>query len=663
MTGALSAMPPDTARERRQMAWAAAALVFGGAPHLFAVEPWVALLVLGIACWRIVAAERGWRLPSLWLRVPVTVLAFLAVVMTYHSISGVEAGSALLLVMGGMKLLETRDERDRILVVFIALFLLFAVFLREQAIWSAAWLAGGCLGIGTALVQTVRRGPLLPLPQAVLVAGRLLLQGLPLAVVLFVLFPRIPGPFWAMPDPQATGRSGLAEEIQPGDISALGLSDEVAFRVRFEGAVPATGALYWRGPVLERFDGRGWSALPGPRRVQGVAPPAGSGGREYGYQLVLEPQGKRWLLALETPLQWSAPRAVLSPAMQLLSAEPYWERLSYHGRSVASGIAATPATPQMLAANLRLPPGRNPRTLALARQLRADAAGDGDFMRRALALFRNDGFRYSLTPPRLGQEAVDDFLFETRTGFCEHYASALAVLARAAGIPARVIAGYQGGDRNPFGDYWIVRQANAHAWVEVWMDGAWHRIDPTAAVAPERIENGIEETMARAGIASGRLWRSSPFVNRMVLSWDAANAAWDRWVLAFGPETQDDLLLALGFEVPRTMQLALLAGLASTACLLLLGFALHRQGRRQRDRVVRLYARLCRRLEGCVRPPRPGETAQHYAAAVAAARPDLAADVQAMTELYLRLRYGGSADAAGEHEFRQRLRGFRPARA
>ncbi|MCL4776315.1 MAG: DUF3488 domain-containing protein [Gammaproteobacteria bacterium] len=663
MTALPPCPPPDAARERRQMAWAAAALIFGGAPHLFAVVPWVPLLVLGVAGWRIAAAAWGWRLPSLWLRVPITVIAFLAVVMTYHSISGVEAGSALLLVMGGMKLLETRTERDRILVVFISLFLLFAVFLREQAIWSVAWLAGGCLGIAAALVQTVRQGPLLPLPGAALVAGRLLLQGLPLAAVLFVLFPRIPGPFWAMPDPQATGRTGLAEEIQPGDISALGLSDEVAFRVRFEGAVPATGALYWRGPVLERFDGRGWSALPGPRRVQGVPPPAAAGGPEYGYQLVLEPQGKRWLLALETPLQWSAPRAVLSPAMQLLSAEPFGERLSYHGRSVTGGSVATPATPQLLAANLRLPPGRNPRTLALAQQLRSVASDDRDYLRRALDRFRDGEYYYSLTPPRLGLQAVDDFLFESRSGFCEHYASALAVLARAAGIPARVVAGYQGGERNPFGDYWIVRQANAHAWVEAWIDGAWQRIDPTAAVAPERIENGIQDTMVRSGVASGRLWRSNRLVNRMVLSWDAANAAWDRWVLAFGPETQDDLLLALGFEVPRTMQLAVLAGLGSSACLLLLGFALRRRGRRPRDRMARLYERFCRRLAACLRPPAPGETAQHYAAAVAAARPDLAAEVQAMTELYLRLRYGGGIDPEGEREFSRRLRGFRPGRA
>ncbi len=662
---AMPAAPPpgQAVHDRRQMAWAAAALVFGGAPHMFAVVPWVPLVVLGIACWRILAAARGWPLPSLWIRLPITVGAFLAVAINYRSISGVEAGSALLLVMGGMKLLETRSERDRILVVFIGLFLLFAVFLREQAIWSLAWLAGGLLALATALVQTVRRERLLSLPRAIRLAGRLLLQGLPLAAVLFVLFPRIPGPFWALPEDETTGRSGLAETVEPGDISALSLSDEVAFRVRFEGEAPAGNALYWRGPVLERFDGRGWSALPGPRVAPAAAPRITATGAQYAYQLVLEPQGKRWLLALETPLRWSLPGAILSPTMQLLSAEPYRDRLAYRGLSIVSGIGATTATPRTLAANLRLPAGRNPRTQALAQELRAATANDRDYLQRILQMFHDEEFHYSLSPPQLGLQPVDDFLLRTRSGFCEHYASALAVLARAGGIPARVVVGYQGAERNPVGDYWIVRQANAHAWVEAWVDGAWHRIDPTAAVAPERIERGVEDTLARTPGAATRLWRSNLFVNRMALSWDAVNAAWDRWVLAFGPEMQDELLLALGFEVPRPIQLALLAAAASILCLLLTGLALRQRRQRALDPLARDYARLCRKLARCSRPPLLGESPGHYAAAIAAARPELAAEVQALVALYLHLRYGNRGNPADRAGFRRRVRGFRPGRA
>jgi transglutaminase-like putative cysteine protease len=652
----------ERADDRRRMAWAAAAMVFGGAPHLFSVVPWVPLVVLAIAVWRIAAAARGWPLPSLWLRVPVTLLAFAGVALSYRSVSGVEAGSALLLVMAGMKLLETRTERDRVLVVLIGYFLLFAVFLREQAIWSAAWLVTGAIGITAALTQTVRRQALLAVPTAAALAARIVVQALPVAALLFVLFPRIPGPFWAMPNAKLGGVSGLSEEVSPGDISELSLSDEVAFRVRFDGEVPPAGALYWRGPVLERFDGRAWSALRVAPRA-GRAPVVARNGPEYGYQLVLEPQGQRWLLALETPLRWSAPRAALAEGLQLLSAEPFWDRISYRARSVVSGIGAMEATAQTLQSNLRLPTDRNPRALALARELRAGARNDADFVGRVLQTFREQSFAYSLSPPPLGQQPVDEFLFGTRVGFCEHYASAFAVLARAGGVPARVVVGYQGGERNPFGGYWIVRQANAHAWTEVWLDGAWRRVDPTAAVAPERIERGFDETLAGSPRVADRLWRSNFVVNRLVLSWDAMNAAWDRRVLAFGPEMQQDLLLALGFDVPRPMQLAVLAGVATLAAMLLLAVTLrHRDGRRD-DAAARLYARLCRRLAPVVRPRGAAETAGHYASAIAAARPDLEPEVRAMTDLYLRLRYGGTPDPELQRRLTRMLRRFRPRSA
>lgn len=661
----MNAAPPaavDRTRDRRQLAWAALAVVFGGAPHLFSVVPWVPFVVLGSALWRIAAAARGWRLPSLWIRVPVTVAAFAGVLVSYRSVSGVEAGSALLLVMAGMKLLETRNERDRILVVLIAYFLLFAVFLREQAIWSIAWLACGAVGITAALAQTVRREGLLPVQGSFALAGRMLAQALPLAAVLFLLFPRIPGPFWAIPNAKLSGMSGLSEEVSPGDITELGLSDEVAFRVRFDGEVPPAGSLYWRGPVLERFDGRAWTALAVNRRTA-EAPASGASGREYGYQVVLEPQGKHWLLALETPVRWSAPRAALGPGLQLLSAEPVWDRLSYRARSAIGETGATSATEQSLDFNRRLPTGRNPRAVALARELRAAAPDDRAFLAGVLARFRDEGFRYSLSPPPLGPDPVDEFLFGTREGFCEHFASAFAVLARAGGVPARLVVGYQGGEPNPFGDYWIVRQANAHAWVEAWVDGAWRRIDPTATVAPERIERGFEESLADAPLVADRLWRANALVNGVVLSWDAANAAWDRWVLAFGPEAQDDLLLALGFEVPKTIQLAMLAAAGSVACLVVMGLTIRGRRTRARDPGARAYAELCRRLAPVVRPRGLAEAPSRYADAVAAARPDLAADVRVMTDMYLRLRYAGPHGPDLARRLARQVSRFRPAAA
>jgi transglutaminase-like putative cysteine protease len=647
-------------RERMQIAWAAAAILFGGAPHMLSVVPWVPAFVIVIAVWRVAAAVRGWSLAPLWLRAPLTLLGFMGVAISYRSVSGVEAGSALLLVMAGMKLLETRTERDRVLVVLIAYFLLFAAFLREQAIWSLAWLVCGAFGVTVALAQTMRRERLLSLGAAGALSARLTLQGLPLAALLFLLFPRIPGPFWALPPAKQAAVSGLTEEVRPGDITELGLSDEVAFRVRFDGAVPPPGALYWRGPVLERFDGRTWAASASagriPTRTQSPA------ARQFDYQMMVEPHGKRWLLALETPVRWSMPRASLSEELQLLSPEPLGQRVSYRARSAASSVGAAEASSRSLSLNLRLPEGRNPRTRNLARELRRASSDDRAFLARSLQVFRDAKFYYSLSPPPLGADPVDEFLFSTREGFCEHFASALAALARAGGVPARVVVGYQGAERNPLGDYWIVRQANAHAWVEVWLDGAWRRVDPTAAVAPERIERGIGQAFVGSARITGRLWRTNVFVNRLVLSWDAVHAAWNRWVLAYGPEMQEDLLFALGFEVPRTFQLAGLAAVAIVVCLAMMAVAMRRRRAVPRDPGARLYAQLCRRLAGAVRPRAAAETALHYADAVAAARPDLGPAVRKMTDLYLRLRYGiGEPDL--EQRLAQMITEFRPGRA
>lgn len=648
--------------EPQQLAWAAAGLAFGGAAHLLSVAAWVSVAVLAIVGWRIAAAVRGWPVPSLWIRVPVTVAGFLGVAVTYRGVSGAEAGSALLLVMGAMKLLEARNERDRILVVLIGYFLLFALFLREQTIGSAVWLALGAPGITATLAQTVRREALLPAAEAIALATRIALQALPLAALLFVLFPRVPGPFWSIPNARLAGTSGLAEQLSPGDISELSLSDEVAFRVRFDGAVPPPQMLYWRGPVLERFDGRGWSvrrSVPEPRAAAGRAR-----GPAYDYDIVLEPHGQRWLLALETPVHWSAPRATLGPALQLVSADVLWERTAYRARSVTGGVGSTGAEEGALRANLVLPERQNPRTLALARELRSGTHDAAEFLQRALNLFRQRPFTYSLTPPPLGRtHPVDEFLFATREGFCEHYASAFAVLARAGGVPARVVVGYQGGEPNPFGSYWIVRQANAHAWVEVWLDGAWRRLDPTAAVAPERIERGLEQAMSSAPAGAARLWRTNEVLRGVVLSWDAVNAAWDRWVLAFGPEAQEGLLLAFGFRGAEPLRLALLAAGATLLAMLVLGLALRHGARLRPDPATLLYAAMCRRLARRVRARRPAEAAGDYAEAVAEARPDLASEVRAITDLYLRLRYGGAHDPALERELARHVRRFRPGAA
>ncbi len=645
-----------------QLAWLLGTLLLVTLPHVPHVHPWVTAMVIGVAAARMSLALRRRRLPSAWLRVPLTLAAFAGILATYRQVSGVDAGSALLLVMAAMKLLETRGQRDRAIVVFICFFLLFAAFLREQALWSPFYLLLTVTAATMALLQTARPRAPLPPARALAVTARLLLQAAPLALLLFLLFPRIPGPFWSLPQSGGEARTGLGEELNPGDLSELVLSDQVAFRVRFDGTPPRGADLYWRGPVLASFDGRRWTAR-GRGYLPGLRQRVTRDGREISYEITLEPHRRLWLLALETPIEWDAPKSALSSDFTLTSFRPLERRLSYRARSLLSGRTPGNMPPPAWVANTWLPPQSNPRSRAWATELRAASRDERDYLLRILAHFRNEPFFYSLTPAALGAQSIDEFLFDSRTGFCGHYASAFAVLARAVGIPARVVTGYQGGERNPLGDYWIVRQADAHAWVEVWLDGHWERVDPTAAVAPERIEWGMDTAVNSGRLRGAEALRGSRFAQQLLLSWDAVNAAWNRWVLAFGPDSQLRLLRFAGIPEPSLRHL--LAALVISMGLGLAWLASRSQRRHAGppDPLQKSYSLLCRRTARAWRARHPAESAAEYAAAAIHARPDLAVELARLFETYAQLRYERQPDREATARFAAAVRRFRPGRA
>lgn len=639
-----------------QLAWLIAAVLVAAIPHFPHVHAWVTIMVLLVAGWRISLALRRRPLPSTWLRAPMTLAAFAGIVATYRQVSGVDAGSALLLVMVAMKTLETRGHRDRAVVVFICYFLLFAALLREQAVWSPLYVAAAVIIATTALLQITRSGhPVAPL-RALATAGRLAMQAVPLMAVLFLLFPRVPGPFWSLPQRGDQGMTGLSDVMSPGDITELAMSDAVAFRVRFDGEPPTNADLYWRGPVLDQFDGRAWrQRTPGfdPRLARQI-----EGAETIDYEITLEPHGRRWLLALETPVAWDAPRALLNASYELTSFTPVDRRLSYRASAIADGQTPGYIPPSGRTTATLLPEGANPLSVAFAREQRAQTSSDREFLDSLLTLFRTQPFFYSLTPAMLGAQSVDDFLFNTREGFCGHYASAFAVLARAAGIPARVVSGYQGGEFNPLGDYWLVRQADAHAWVEVWLDDRWQRYDPTAAVAPERIEWGMNEALDTGRIGGAQALRARLFGDRFSLSWDAVNAVWNRWVLGFGPESQTSLLEMVGIPEPETRDLVIALSIAMGLCLAWL--ARSQPWRMRPDPLQRAYTTLCTRAARVTRPRRPAETAVEYAAVIAGQRPDLRAEVEQLFEHYSRLRYDGQVSRAAVDRFAAAVKSFRP---
>jgi hypothetical protein len=263
-------------------------------------------------------------------------------------------------------------------------------------------------------------------------------------------------------------------------------------------------------------------------------------------------------------------------------------------------------------------------------------------------MFRTQPFFYTLTPPKLAEDSVDEFLFDTRRGFCGHYASAFAALMRAAGIPARVVTGYQGGTYNRFADYWILRQSDAHAWDEIWIENrGWLRIDPTSMVAPERVEHGLNDIAVPGQSLTSRWQQRTPWLTDTRLRLDALRLLWRQRILTFDQDAQLRLLGLLRIPEPDGQKLAMVLGACLIAGMSWLTWQVRRELHvRPRDPVIRAYERLCRRLAAVGLPRMPHEGAESYAARVAAQRPDLADTVTALCRRYSNLRYSDLRDSA-----------------
>jgi transglutaminase-like putative cysteine protease len=486
----------------------------------------------------------------------------------------------------------------------------------------------------------------------------MLVKALPLALVLFVFFPRVAGSLWGVPSKERA-LTGLTEEMSPGDISDLTLNDTVAFRVRFDGPLPPPPQRYWRGPVLNEFDGYTWSRSSSQFYFR---PPVDYFGRPVDYTVTLEPTGQRMLFALDMVEQWPARIADQSWDYQLRTPNPVHALIQYSARSYPRYQAGTRLSAALRNLHLQLPPARNPRTRELALRMRAAAGNDRDYFRSVLQMFRDQAFYYTLTPPGLERDSVDDFLFNTRQGFCGHFASAFTMMMRAAGIPARVVGGYQGGDWNPVGGYLILRQSHAHAWSEIWLpDSGWTRVDPTAAVAPERVERGIEAAFPGEELLPGLLMRESEWLWQAGMIWDNVNARWNDWVVQFNRLQQESLLRAIGFDDPDWQDLALLLGVGlATGLALLSGWLAWEFRPRRLDPAAASYRRFAARLarRGIERPPH--EAPRDFASRVRRLRPDLDPLASAITETYLRLRYLPAPSARDLAVLRGLVRRFDP---
>jgi len=634
-------------RFTQQLLWVIGCYALTVLPQLGDISLWLTILAGVTVTWRIVAELRQWRLPHKWIRIAVAFAAMLSVFATYRTLNGLEAGTAFLVVMGAIKLLETQNKRDLTIVLFVSYFLLFAGFLYDQDLLLLPYMLLA-IWILTATLMRVHQSAHMRSREALGTTAKMFLQAIPLAALLFVFFPRLPGQFWSLPA-REQARTGIDDEVSPGDVSELSVSGTLAFRVRFDGAVPPPRERYWRGPVLHDFDGRTWRRAQYPYVERRLLPT----GPTYKYRLVMQPSQRVWIFGLDAVTTW--PRnARRTFDYQLWANRPIATLMVYDLESASNYVVEGPLPNLLRAAALRLPEGRNPRSLEFARTLRSQVDSDEAFIAAVLNKFRDEEYFYTLEPPRLESNSVDDFLFNTKRGFCEHFASTFTMLARAAGIPARVVAGYQGGEFNPMNGYFNVRQSDAHAWSEVWIEGkGWMRVDPTAAVSPQRIESGIDAAISEDEEVPGRIFVRSTLLSQLRNAWDAANTFWNEQIVKFGQAQQQSLLSLIGIHDAdwRALGWGLVATLIGFFASMSLYLALRYRPPR-REPLVQAYEQLCKRFARINLPRAEHEGPHDYLTRVAVARPELAKQLSEVRALYVNLRYGPNPLSSDISRFR-----------
>jgi len=658
-----------------------ACILLVSAPHAEHLPLWVSAECAALLAWRAYLSYRAAPLPPRWLLLGITLASVAAIALIFRSLFGREVGVTLLILLSTLKLLELRALRDATVLIYLSCFIIITNFFYSQSIPTALFMLFTLLVIMATWVH-LHTGDLKLKPR-LRIAGVLLLQAIPLSLILFVLFPRVQGPLWGLPQ-DAYASSGLSDTMSPGSLSKLSLNDAVAFRVTFDGTVPPREQMYWRGPVLWDFDGSTWTR---GHNATLLPPKLDDAGSPVNYTVTLEPHNKRWLFALDLPGKLSI-AADLAPDFQLLSRNPVNARIRYQASSFLSYRANLEEPPQQMRRALALPRGFNPQARKLAAAWRAEAeatpspsfdklrtgqaspGGRGSnrpaginerLVRTVLGYFNQGGFVYTLEPPLLGANGIDEFLFSTKQGFCEHYAGSFVFLLRAAGVPARVVTGYQGNEYNALGNYYIVRQSDAHAWAEAWLpERGWVRYDPTAAIAPARIQSGLSAAVSNTAVLPFMARNPPQWLRELRFNWDALANRWNQWVLGYNPEMQFAFLTRLGMEdiTWQKMALNMLAGIFILVGLFTL-ILLRRLVVRSRDPVQAAWLKLCRKLGKAGLPRMPHEGPLDYADRVAAARPEIADNIHDLAARYIGLRYEPRNEAAAQQAFKRAVASFR----
>lgn len=629
-------------------------------PHLWNLSSWItgyffAITGLSLMLWR-----KSVSAPGRWLKFPLLLVAIMLVFTQAGYTEGRQFGVSLLVAMLGLKLLELKSRRDLYITVFLGYFLLITLFLFSKGVWLTLYVLLLTAGYTGVLFLANQVGDEIAPLQVSRKVGWMLGGALPIMLLLFILFPRMEGPLWRLNLGKGAGITGMSDSIDMGSISRLSQSYETAFRVNFEDQpVPPASNRYWRGMLLWETDGKHWQR--GRLRPEAAIPPVALED-QLGYEIIMEPSGQNWLFPLDRILRAPA-GSRLNRDGELSTNKPIHQRLSVQASSSIQ-VKDKELSEQNRQRGLQLPHEFSPRMRQLVARWRLQDGSDQTVIQQALEHFNQQPFIYTLLPPLLGENPVDEFLFDTRKGFCEHYATSFVILMRLAGIPARVVIGYQGGELNPIGGHLVIRQSDAHAWAEVWLrDRGWIRIDPTAAVAPERIQTSI---IPAAGIEGSpvvfqlddagmllNLWRNAGWFR------DNLELQWHHWVIGFNRSRQSSLLQNMGLGFMSQYQMAVAAMIGSLMISGLVFLLLMYGNRKRPDPVVAAYNRFRHKLEkaGLETPPWMGP--QDLTRAAVTRFPKHALEIQAITNQYISLRYGKTYSARVAQNLRRRIRSFR----
>ena len=623
-------------------------------PHVVRLPVWITLLCISCCAWRIMVFRGHWSYPRKWVKALFVFGGFLSVGFGYGTLLGLEPWIAALILAFVLKLLEMHQHRDAHTVIVLAYFVALTEFLFEQSIPYMLYIYACITVITAALIGLNQEAANVSLQQAMKKASVMLLQAMPLMLVLFVLFPRI-APLWTVPLQTNIARTGVTDRLAPGNIAQLVQSDELAFRATFEGPVPSSRQLYWRGIVLSYFDheDQAWTqqrpGVYGPtlQSKDGEVPWKDNMeylGDEVKYSIVMEPTNQNWVFSLTLPEAEGAERMGLVRDFRFYSFQEINSKFRYELTSHLDSRMDISLSDFWRYRYTLLPDNDNPKTSELAESLRASSDTPEEYISNVMLYYATEGFVYTLRPPILTGDTIDEFLVSSRRGFCEHFASSFVYLMRRGGLPARIVVGYQGGEYNRRGNYVAVHQFDAHAWSEVWLEGrGWVRVDPTSVVSPERIESGLEsavegEFLSDIGLSMMK-FRSSLIITELRLQLSALNHYWDAWVVGYTPSVQMSMLNRYLGELNRqTLGMILvsvfLGMLGFTALLLLLRRSQHELAPADRE-----YLKFCRYLANQGLERSMGEGPISYARRVATSRPDLATSVDAVTDAYIRVNF------------------------